>query len=194
MSATESAALTILDLSAMGVKLSQLMGRARRGAHPAIRVVRSALARSFLQAHVVDLAHDAVEVDRRLDRARSGRSARRPGAARPPRRAPRSPCRSRWRAVAARSGRRSVRRLSTSRTSMRGAWLLPAASTACGRSMITGPSAPMQDVELAQVAVDDAGAEHAHDLADQARVTARSHPRRRARRRSAAARRCRRRR
>src|SRR6266849_6008348 len=34
------------------------------------------------------------------------------------------------------------RRLSTSRTSMRGAWLLPAASTACGRSMITGPSAP----------------------------------------------------
>ena len=43
--------------------------------------------------------------------------------------------------------------------------LLPAAFTACGRSMITGPSGVDQHVELRQVAVDQADAQHAHDLA-----------------------------
>ena len=62
---------------------------------------------------------------------------------------------------------KNSRRLSTSRSSMRCAWLLPAASTACGRSMITGPSAASRMLNSRQVAVDDAGAQHAHHLADQ---------------------------
>jgi hypothetical protein len=79
---------------------------------------------------------------------------------------PRSRGRSGWQQVGANWPKKS-RRFATSRSNMRWAWLLPAASTACGRSMMTGPSARQQDVELGQIPVHHPRAQHAHHLGNQ---------------------------